>query len=374
MKVGLIVPGGVDRSGEERVIPALLALVERLARHHEVHVFALRQEPTPSRFVVLGAVVHNIGESGSRRTRALRVIEADHRARPFAVLHAFWAQGPGTLAAVAGWRHRIPVLLHLAGGELIALPEIGYGGRLSWRGRLGLRLALAGATRVTAATTPMIRSAAALGVRAERVPLGVALDRWPPRAPRPGDRSREARLLHVASLNPVKDQFTLLRAAALLRDAQLRFRLDIVGVDTLRGGVQRHAELLRLGSVVRFHGALRHDQVRALMDRADLLLLSSRHEAGPLVVLEAAVAGVPTVGTCVGHVAEWASEAAVGVPVGDADALARETAALLGDDARRLSLAHEAQQRAVGEDADETARRFERIYEEIADMRTDVAR
>ena len=110
------------------------------------------------------------------------------------------------------------------------------------------------------------------------------------------------------------------------------------------------------------------------MDEADVFLLSSRHEAGPLVVLEAAVAGVPTVGTCVGHVTEWAGQAAVGVPVGDAEALARQTAALLADDARRLSLAREAQRRAVAEDADETARRFERIYEEVASMRRSVAR
>lgn len=44
MKLALVVPGGVDRSGEFRVIPVLLALVERLARAHDVHVFALRQE------------------------------------------------------------------------------------------------------------------------------------------------------------------------------------------------------------------------------------------------------------------------------------------------------------------------------------------
>jgi glycosyltransferase involved in cell wall biosynthesis len=110
------------------------------------------------------------------------------------------------------------------------------------------------------------------------------------------------------------------------------------------------------------------------MRDSDVLLLSSRHEAGPLVVLEAAVAGVPTVGTSVGHVAEWAGEAAVAVPVGDAEALARETVALLGDDARRLALAHEAQRRALAEDADETVRRFERIYEEVANMRRSAAR
>jgi hypothetical protein len=32
LKVALVVPGGVDRSGDYRVIPVLLALIERLAR------------------------------------------------------------------------------------------------------------------------------------------------------------------------------------------------------------------------------------------------------------------------------------------------------------------------------------------------------
>jgi glycosyltransferase involved in cell wall biosynthesis len=96
------------------------------------------------------------------------------------------------------------------------------------------------------------------------------------------------------------------------------------------------------------------------------LWISSRHEAGPLAVLEAAVAGVPTVGTAVGHIAEWSPDAAVAVPVGDAASLARETASLLGDDRRRLALALEAQRRALAQDADWTARRFEELYEEVA--------
>ena len=45
--LALVLPGGVDRSGEVRVIPAFLALIERLARSHELHVFALRQEARP---------------------------------------------------------------------------------------------------------------------------------------------------------------------------------------------------------------------------------------------------------------------------------------------------------------------------------------
>ena len=35
MRIALIIPDGVDPSGRERVIPALLSLIKRLARRHE---------------------------------------------------------------------------------------------------------------------------------------------------------------------------------------------------------------------------------------------------------------------------------------------------------------------------------------------------
>jgi glycosyltransferase involved in cell wall biosynthesis len=129
--------------------------------------------------------------------------------------------------------------------------------------------------------------------------------------------------------------------------------------------VQTLVRHLGLDARVRFHGVLARPQLHALMRAADVLVLSSRHEAGPLVVLEAAIVGVPTVGTAVGHIAEWAPEAAVAVPVRDPERLAAETQALLLDDERRLALAHEAQRRALACDADWTAHRFESLYDEM---------
>jgi hypothetical protein len=55
----------------------------------------------------------------------------------------------------------------------------------------------------------------------------------------------------------------------------------------------------------------------------------------------------------------------VAVAVGDADALARETMALIDDEPRRLAIAREAQRRAIAIDADFTAATFERIYDEM---------
>jgi hypothetical protein len=56
----------VLKSGEFRVIPVLMALIERLARTHEVHVFAWQQEAVASRWELVGATIHNIGDRWTR--------------------------------------------------------------------------------------------------------------------------------------------------------------------------------------------------------------------------------------------------------------------------------------------------------------------
>jgi glycosyltransferase involved in cell wall biosynthesis len=362
VKLALVVPGGVDRSGEQRVIPALLALIERLARTHEVHVFALHQEATAGRWQLCGASVHNIGHRLTR-PRAIAAIRSEHRRAPFDLVHAIFSGSCGLVAVVAAKLLRRPSVVHIAGGELVALHEIGYGGRRKWKGRLREACVLRGADAVTAASAPIIDALAALGIEARRVPLGVDLAKWPPLAPRA--RHAPPRLIHVASLNRVKDQPTLLRALAILREAGADFRMDIVGEDTLQGEMQHLAVHLGLDDRVRFHGFKTQGELRPLMESVDLLVMSSLHEAGPLVMLEAAVAGVPTVGTAVGQVAEWAPAAALAVPVANAAALAGAIRQMLDDEALRLRLAAAAQRLAIGEDADHTALAFAAIYREL---------
>jgi glycosyltransferase involved in cell wall biosynthesis len=361
MRIALVVPGGVDRSGEYRVIPALLALIGRLSLHNEVHVFALSQEAQPCTWQLDGAHVHNIG---ARRTRlrAVRAIIKMHRSSHFDVIHAIWSGSCGLVAAAAGTLLRIPSLVHVAGGELAAIPDIGYGGALTWRGRLREAVILRAVSTVTAASEPVIAALSAIGIAAHRVPLGVDLQSWPPRDPVRRRHDGPARLIHVASLNRVKDQPTLLRALATLMNAGLSFDMDVVGEDTLHGEIQALAGRLGLSQRVRFRGFLPQRQLRPLLEAADLIVHSSRHETGPLVVLEAAVVGVPTVGTLVGHIAEWAPEAAISVPVGDWSALASSIRRLLEDEDLRMRIAGEAYKRAVREDAGHTAKCFLALY------------
>jgi glycosyltransferase involved in cell wall biosynthesis len=327
----------------------------------------MRQEADPGVWDLLGARIHNVGTARGSTRRLLAHFGAIHRdgAKRFGVAHAFFGW-PAAATALIGWRYRVPVVFHASGGEFVDMPDFDYGMRTTVRGRLGLRLALAGARRVTVASRYMQRLARDHGTRAECVPLGIALDRWPARTPRARDVARPVRLLHVGDLRAVKDQYLLMAAVDHLRDAGVSFTLDVAGLDTLNGVTQTSPAARRVADVTRWHGVLRREALRELMDAADLLLVTSRHEAGPLVFLEAAIAGVPTVGTSVGHIADWAPEGAVAVPVGDAKALAREVAALAADEPRRLRIAHEAQRRATEIDAEFTAASFERIYREVA--------
>jgi glycosyltransferase involved in cell wall biosynthesis len=142
--------------------------------------------------------------------------------------------------------------------------------------------------------------------------------------------------------------------------------MDIVGVDTLHGEMQRLAARLGLERHVHFTGFMTQRELRPLMESADLLVMSSVHEAGPLVLREAAVAGVPAVGTAVGHIVEWAPSAALAVPVADAPALADAIRRMLDDDELRRRVATAAQRLAIREDADHTARAFEALYRRLA--------
>jgi glycosyltransferase involved in cell wall biosynthesis len=364
MKVALVIPGGVDQSGEYRVIPALLALLKRLSAEHSVHVFPLVQAPAPGEWVLCGARVHNVG-AGLAPLKVVAAILKEHRVARFDIVHSIFSGSCGLAAVAVGYLLGIPCLVHVAGGELVALPDIQYGGRLKWRGRLREAFTLRRADVVTAASAFILKQIQAVGYHGQRVPLGVDLQEWPPSSPVSRAAGAQVRLVQVASLNRVKDHATLLRALASLANSAIDFRMDVIGEDTLGGAVQAMAAELELNDRVTFHGFLTQKQSRPLVQRAHINIVSSLHEAGPLAMLEAAVQGVPTVGTAVGHVTEWAPAAAVCVPVADPVALAAGIRQLIADEAMRMRIADCAWRRALVEDADYTANRFLQIYGEL---------
>lgn len=363
MRIALVAAGGFDESGRDHVIPSLLWLVERLARQHDVVVYVLRYLQTPRSYSLLGARVRDLGRPRGiiSQCRALRTaMKADGA---FDLIHAYWAMPSGLVAGLVGRTLGVPLVVTCDSGEFAACSDIGYGQQSHWRGRLLVAAASRLATRVTVCSQYQRSLAATHGVRAALIPLGVDTTLF---SPRPAQVDGPPfRLLHVASLNRVKDQATLLRALRELRTRQIDVHLDIVGEDTLSGSSANLVRELGLGDCVTFQGFLASADLIPLYHQAHAFVLSSRHEAAGVVLLEAAACGVPVVGSAVGYLADWAPAAASAVAPASPEALADAVQALLTDRPRRESQAGLALEWARQHDADWTARAFDTLYHEV---------
>jgi glycosyltransferase involved in cell wall biosynthesis len=362
MRVAFVVTGGFDRSGRVRIIPSLLWLVERLARRHEISVYVLRYHDEPCCYELAGATIHDLGSPRGPVNQASALWRALRRDGPFDVVHAYWAQ-PARVAAPVARALGIPAVVTFDSGEFVALPHAGYGLQSRRSSRLGVTLASRLAARVTVCSDYQAALARAHGVDPDIVPLGVDSALFTPRSA--ALSGVPFRLLHVASLNPVKDQATLVRAVQLLRNRQVDVTLDIAGEDTMSGRLQQMVRDLQLESRVTFHGFLPSDELVEMYHRADLFVLTSLHEAAGVVLLEAASCGVPVVGSNVGYIADWSPDAAMAVPAAAPDALASAISELLFAPERRREMAARAQIWARAHDALWTAHRFETMYEEM---------
>ena len=367
MRIALIVTGGVDAPARDRVVPALLWLTERLARRHDVHVFALHYHRKPMSYPLLGATVHDLGRvdgpPGFRRLRVTaRLRRAVSRHGPFDLLHAYWGM-PGIVATRVGRDLGIPVIVTLDSGELVAIDDIGYGLQRRWIDRRMVAGMLGRAARVTVCTQYQASMPALGGRGVDVIPIGVDTALFPVALRAEGPPWR---LLRVASLNAVKDYPMLLRAMASIVGQLPDAHLDIAGEDTLNGAVQAQCRALGLHQHVTFHGVQPTDALGRFYGRAHVHVVSSRHEAASVAMLEAACADVPTVATRVGYAADWERDGrAIAVAVGDADALGTATVAFIRDRERRARIAAAARAWAIAHDADWTAVAFERLYNDV---------
>lgn len=355
----MIVAGGVDESGTDRVIPSLVWLVERLSRRHELFVYVLRYHGEPRTYQLRGATVRDLGRPEGLLQQYRAILRAVRRDGPLDLLHGFWALPSGFVAAAAARWMRMPSVVTCDSGEFVALPDIDYGAQRRWRQRATVWAATRLATRVVVCSKYQASRARTHGVDPMIIPMGVDTTVFKPAARAEGPPWR---LLHVASLNPVKDQRTLLEAFAQLVARGVDAHLDIAGEDTMAGAIQHAAERLGVSSRVTFHGVLTSESLAPLYQRSHLFVLSSRHEAAGVVLLEAAASRVPIAGTSVGYLADWAPHGAQAVPPRDPAALATAIDALLRDRGRRDRLAASAREWTVAHNADWTAGELDRLY------------
>lgn len=142
-------------------------------------------------------------------------------------------------------------------------------------------------------------------------------------------------VLAIGRLTPQKNFQLLLDAASGWRGGEDHPLLLIAGVGAEEAALKARIKSERLPA--RLLGY--REDIPELLAAADVVVISSRWEARPLVAQEALRAGVPVVATAVGGLPELLGDAAVLVPPGDATALAAAVSSLLADPARRAELA-----------------------------------
>jgi glycosyltransferase involved in cell wall biosynthesis len=98
-------------------------------------------------------------------------------------------------------------------------------------------------------------------------------------------------LLAVGRLHAVKDHAFLVRACAQLRAGGLRFECVIAGEGPERRNLESVIRKYGLEETVTLLGHVPREQMDSLYRRADLILLTSRSEGIPLVLMEAMARG-----------------------------------------------------------------------------------
>lgn len=133
-----------------------------------------------------------------------------------------------------------------------------------------------------------------------------------------GDNS--IRLLIVGSLIPRKSIQTALHALARL---PAEFRLTVVGGGPERESLITLATTLGISARVHFTGHVPPNQIPEQLMKSDVLILTSRSEGRPNVVLEAMAAGLPVVGSDIPGIRELVIPSINGklFPVADVNAL-----------------------------------------------------
>ena len=255
-------------------------------------------------------------------------------------------------AAVVGrwwnWRRRRPYAL-VSHGVIFDRPPGTYDPLLSWLYRITTRPAFARADLVVALSPAMAALAKDYGARASSIRLipngieasEIGLDQSSCSAQAPTEDV--FRLLFIGTLAPVKGLDVLLHACAWLHQHDFAFSLSLIGSGSpaALASYRSLALELGLGDRVDFLGPIPRQRLGSHYQQHHLMVIPSRSDPLPTVVLEAMLAGCPVLGAAVGGIPFLLENGDAGTLVQpeSASALAQAITRLAADPHRRLQLA-----------------------------------
>jgi glycosyltransferase involved in cell wall biosynthesis len=194
----------------------------------------------------------------------------------------------------------------------------------------------------TAAGNPIADRLASLGIARDRVLVLPSIPDDQARAPvAPRSGPGPCRCLFVGEVNhAVKGSDLLVRAFERVHTVEPTALLEVVGDGPDRATDEAFVRDHGLEAVVRFRGAIPAEQVLEAINSTDIVMMASRTEGMPRVILEAFARGVPVVAPRIGGIPEAVRDGETGllVPSDDWPALADALLRLIGDPELRRSL------------------------------------
>ena len=251
------------------------------------------------------------------------------------------------LARLAARRHRCPLVITVHASVRHNMQVTSA--RTAWlrlAGGPAERRALAAADMVIALTPAAADRLLRDGIPASRIrviPPGYDPDLFAADAPDPFPDLGLPRVGYVGRIAPQKDVGTLISAFGRVAGPAC---LLIVGDGPGRRAAEAQAR--RLAGPVRFTGFAPHAQVPAVLRHIDLLVLATRYEELPSVLIEAMAAGLPVIASRVGGIPALVEDDVNGllVPPGDPAVLAAAISRVLAEPGTAARLAAAARQTA----------------------------
>ncbi|MCU0934756.1 MAG: glycosyltransferase [Gammaproteobacteria bacterium] len=286
-------------------------------------------------------------------------------ARHADVLHANWSV-PGVVAGLAGLFARKPVVTTLRGSDVTRAVS-------SRVHSAALRLALRLSDRVLTVSRAMQERLCDWwpeeAAKVEFLANGVEPELLSIEARASNYRGAPMQALSLGNLVPNKGVHVVIEALSRIPAGE-RPTLTVAGDGPERHRLQAQVDGAGLGPWVRFSGAVPPSAVPDLLAAHDVLVLASRAEGRPNVVIEALAAGLAVLASDIEGVREVVVDGRNGLTFQSADAggLAEGLARLARQPELRQALAEQGRRYVIDEGLlwPRTAARYAEVYEEVS--------
>lgn len=299
-RLSIFTHGGIGTGNQSQGFPLITQIVGHLSKEFETSVYSLatfNENFKPETFRAFSPPAW-LRPSSLRWVWLISTFLRQNLLRKQHVLFSFWGYPSGFVIVALGALLNKKTVVNLLGSESANLPEINYG---HLRKPLTRKLVLWTCRRcsvLVAVSNYQLKILNKHGLTrlATLIPWGSDATMFYPVSK---ENNLPLRILHVANLNEVKDQETLLRAFQIIC-SRMPATLRIVGPDFLNGKIQRLAKQLQLENVTDFVGLVSHREIAQHYHWAQVFMLTSLSEGQNNSIGEAMMCGLLPASTAVG--------------------------------------------------------------------------